>query len=165
MQCVVITRDVASQLRGEFMPQMFDVKAIMNEKPKAVTPEDPIHKAAEILHRHDISHLPVIDNNKHVVGHVHTNDVLKAIAGQKPHTTLVKHIMRKPPVVLPENTPIAEAAARLAKARVKGAPVVNHTGQLSGFVHVRDIEEKVPNAKPHVDQICNACKLNPKKAA
>ena len=57
------------------MPQMVDVKAIMNEKPKAITPEDPIHKAAEILHRHDISHLPVIDHNKHMVGHVHTNDV------------------------------------------------------------------------------------------
>ncbi len=141
------------------------VKEIMNRAPKAITPEDPIHKAASILHKHDISHLPVIDNDKQVVGHVHTNDILKAVDQQKPHTTPVKHIMTKPPVVLPENTPIPEAANLLAKAKVKGAPTVNENGELTGFVHARDIEEKVPNAKPHVDQICNACKHNPKKAA
>ena len=94
-----------------------------------------------------------------------TNDVLKAVAEQKPHTTPVKHIMSEPPVVLPENTPIHEAANQLAKAKVKGAAAVNDNGELSGFVHARDIEEKVPDAKPHVDKILNATKHNPKKAA
>jgi CBS domain-containing protein len=141
------------------------VKDIMNKAPKTITPDEPIHKAAALMHKHDISHLPVVDEDKQVVGHVHTNDVLKAVAEQKPHTTPVKHIMKEPPVVLTENTPISEAATQLAKAKVKGAPTVNENGELSGFVHVRDIEEKVPNAKPHVDQITNAYKHHPKKAA
>ncbi len=141
------------------------VKDVMNKAPKAIHPEEPIHKAASLMHKHDISHLPVIDDDKQVVGHVHTNDVLKAVAEQKPHTTPVKHIMSEPPVVLPENTPIHEAANQLAKAKVKGAAAVNDNGELSGFVHARDIEEKVPDAKPHVDKILNATKHNPKKAA
>jgi acetoin utilization protein AcuB len=142
------------------------VKDVMNKQPKMITPDEPIHKAAAIMHKHNISHLPVVDNDKQVVvGHVHTNDVLKAVAEQKPHTTPVKHIMNKPPVVLPENTPIPDAATMLAKVKVKGAPTINEKGELSGFVHVRDIEEKVPNAKPHVDQILNATKHHPKKAA
>jgi CBS domain-containing protein len=140
------------------------VKDIMNKSPKTINQDDPMHKAAALMHKHDISHLPVVDSNKKVVGHVHTNDVLKSVAEQKPHATPVKQIMNKTPVVLPENTPIQEAAAKLAKAKVKGAPIVNDDGELSGFVHVRDIEEKVPNAKPQVDQIRNAYKQN-KKAA
>lgn len=141
------------------------VKDVMNKQPKVITPDEPIHKAAAIMHKHDISHLPVVDNDKRVVGHVHTNDVLKAVSDQKPHTMPVKQIMQKPSVLLPENTPIPDAATMLAKAKVKGAPTINEKGELSGFVHARDIEEKVPNAKPHVDQILNATKHNPKKAA
>ncbi|HEY5235401.1 MAG TPA: CBS domain-containing protein, partial [Rhabdochlamydiaceae bacterium] len=106
------------------------VKDIMNRAPKAIAPEDPIHKAASLMQKHEISHLPVIDKAKKVVGHVHTNDVLKAVSEQKPHTTPVKQIMNKPPVVLPENTPIPEAANQLAKAKVKGAPTVNEKGEL-----------------------------------
>lgn len=141
------------------------VKDVMNKQPKVITPDEPIHKAAAIMHKHEISHLPVIDNDKRVVGHVHTNDVLKAVSEQKSHTLPVKQIMQKPPVVLPENTSIPDAATMLAKAKVKGAPTINEKGELSGFVHARDIEEKVPNAKPHVDQILNATKHKPKKAA
>ena len=46
------------------------VKDVMNKAPKAIHPEEPIHKAASLTHKHDISHLPVIDDDKQVVGHV-----------------------------------------------------------------------------------------------
>ena len=137
----------------------------MNRAPKTITPEEPIHRAASLMHKHDISHLPVVDSQRKVVGHLHSNDVLKAVSDQKPHSTPVHQIMNKQPVVIPENTPIPDAATLLAKAKVKGAPIVNERGELSGFVHARDIEEKVPNSKPHVDQILNATKHNPKRAA
>ena len=140
------------------------VKDIMNKQPKAITPNDPLHKAAALMHKHDISHLPVIDENRKVVGHIHANDVLKAIAEQQPHTTPVKRVMNTTPIKIPEKTPIAEAAAQMAKARVKGASIINEHGELSGFVHARDIE-KMPNGKLHVEQIYNAYKHQTKKAA
>lgn len=141
------------------------VKDVMHKQPKVITPDEPLHKAAAIMHKHDISHLPVVDDYKRVVGHVHTNDVLKAVSEQKAHTLSVKEIMQKPPLVLPENTPIPAAANMMAKAKVKGAPTINDKGELSGFIHARDIEEKVSNGKPHADHILNATKHNPKRAA
>ncbi len=154
-----------SQKRQKEIKMSKLVKDVMNKATKAIHLEEPIHKAASLMQKHEISHLPVIDTDKKVVGHLHTNDVLKAVADQKPHMTPVKHVMNKSTVVLPESTPIHEAATLLAKAKVKGAPAINDKGELSGFIHARDIEEKVPNAKAHVDQILNATKHTPKKAA
>jgi CBS domain-containing protein len=141
------------------------VKDIMNKEPKILNPEEPMHKAATLMHTYEIHELPVVDKSKKILGHVHANDLLKAVSEQKPHATPVKHIMNKPPVVLAENTPIPEAVNQLVKAKAKSAPIVNEKGELSGLLHVQDIEDKVPEAKEHVEKIHQATRHHHKKAA
>ena len=141
------------------------IKEIMNKSPKTITPDESIHKAAGLLQRNEISYLPVIDHNKHVIGYVHTSDILKAMCENKDQSTHVKQIMNNSTFALSENASIAEASSQLAKQGLKGAPTVNENNELTGFVHVRDIEEKVPNAKMHLDQIYSSCKKNCRKAA
>jgi len=56
------------------------VEEIMERKVHYVTPETDIYEALNLLVKKDISRLPVVDENKKVIGIVTRSDLLKALA-------------------------------------------------------------------------------------
>src|SRR3989338_7313189 len=59
------------------------VKSIMNSKPKNVQPDTPMMKAQSTMILHKFSHLPVINDDKNLVGIISQGDIFRALVGQE----------------------------------------------------------------------------------
>jgi acetoin utilization protein AcuB len=115
-----------------------------------VKPTDRFLDAMNLIRRHGIRHLPVVEGRE-VVGIVTDRDIRKASAS--PATSLTVHelhylldkltvaeIMTKPVITIPVEATVEDAARLLLKHRIGGLPVVRD-GELAGILTETDILE------------------------
>jgi CBS domain-containing protein len=121
-----------------------------------VKPDDPVANAVRLLADHDVSALPVVDNNDNVVGVISEADLLhreeigtekhrprwleavtpaSTLAGEfaKSHGRRVEEVMSTDVVSAAEDTPLGEIATILERHRVKRVPILR-SGKLVGIV-------------------------------
>lgn len=108
------------------------------------------------LTRNHVSAVPVIDEQRHVVGVVSESDLLIRIAGddgsqpwgyprsrdkvtQKEHALVATDLMTSPAVTTTATTSIADAARLAAQTKVRRLPVVDAEGVLVGIVTRNDL--------------------------
>ncbi|NLU76042.1 CBS domain-containing protein [Streptomyces sp. HNM0575] len=114
-------------------------------------------KIAELLADHDITALPVVDDEEHPVGVVSEADLLGKQAGQPDPSGLMPsreprpgsrppgeaagadELMTSPPVVARPEWNVVEAARVMADKQVKRLPVVNDADRLVGIVSRADL--------------------------
>ncbi len=85
-----------------------------------------------------ISGLPVIDQNRRVIGVVTEFDILKVIVNGKSLATIAEEIMTKEPIVLEMDQAVEEAVELMTKHHIIRIPVVQN-GKLAGIVSRSDI--------------------------
>ena len=67
--------------KGLYLPALTKIKTIMVEDVKTVTPFDTVGDAANLMSKHKIGCLPVVEGaNKHIVGIVTETDMLRVLA-------------------------------------------------------------------------------------
>ncbi len=134
------------------------VRDVMTEDVIAVQKFDDISRAARILSEHNISGLPVVDKENHVIGIISEADVLAMMGTQRKHTTkdfirhllghplperkmgdLVGDIMTPTPVTINPDADISEAAKMMDERRIRRLPVVDSENILIGVISRRDI--------------------------
>lgn len=112
--------------------------------------------AALVSHR--ISAVPVIDDDRKVIGVVSESDLLARVVAEPDHTSAIDHLRRRrrerlerahgetagmlmttPAVTTHPDCTIADAARLAAKARVRRLPVVDADGVLVGIVTRADL--------------------------
>jgi CBS domain-containing protein len=119
-------------------------------------PDDPVADAVRPLADHDVSALPVVDNNENVVGVISEADLLhreeigtekhrpwwleavtpaSTLAGEfaKSHGRRVEEVMLTDVVSAAEDTPLGEIATILERHRIKRVPILR-SGKLVGIV-------------------------------
>jgi CBS domain-containing protein len=88
----------------------------------------PIEQAAELMDRHHISGLPVVDTSGSLVGVVSQTDIVRARSTEYLWANwpglAVRHLMTSPPVTVQRSTPLAIAAARMERHHVHRLVVV-----------------------------------------
>lgn len=111
--------------------------------PVTISPEETLHKALELMKKHQISGLPVVSQGK-PVGMLTNRDV----RFQRNHDAKVHELMTKPVVVVPEGFPADECKELLHKHRIEKLVVVDEQGFLKGLITIKDIEkaERHPEA-------------------
>lgn len=115
-----------------------------------VSPDTSMMKASKALKSHDISRVPVVDENGHVVGIVSDRDIKEASPSKA--TTLdvhelyyllseikVKDIMTVDPIVTNPTNTVENAALMMIEKDFGGLPVVEEDGKLVGIITVSDI--------------------------
>ena len=125
------------------------IKTVMTQNPITVHPETSLTEAKNLMLKHDISKLPVLDKNNKLAGIVTKNDLAKASPSDA--TTLdvfeigyllskltVEKVMTKKPVTVDENE-IVEEAARLMDSEEVGCLPVMKDGILTGIVTESDL--------------------------
>jgi acetoin utilization protein AcuB len=124
------------------------VKDRMNPSPITVTSDDSLHDALEILHRHNIRELPVVEHGS-LIGIVTDRD-LRQVTPSYPlfrdreeieyysRNLKVAAAMTPDPMVVLPDTPLVEAAKQLDTYRIGSLPVVAE-GKLVGIISVSDI--------------------------
>jgi len=108
------------------------VGAVMTQSVITVGPEVPVAGVAELLHRHHITGLPVVNDRLEVVGVVSESDLI----GKRGRTAA--DIMTTPSRTIGEDTAVTEAARILLQERIRRLPVV-HNGRLVGVISRTDL--------------------------
>jgi CBS domain-containing protein len=120
-----------------------------------VSPEMPLKEAAELLARHQVSGLPVVDEAK-VVGVVSEADIVTRSTGSRESRSLIREFlsgrkqqpdvgatrvgdaMTSPAITIAPERPVAEAARVMVERKVNRLPVVDDSG-LVGIVTRADL--------------------------
>jgi CBS domain-containing protein/gamma-glutamyl:cysteine ligase YbdK (ATP-grasp superfamily) len=104
-------------------------------------PEDLVDLAASVMDWEHIRHVPVEDEDGHLVGLVSHRALLRMIAhgGTPEGVKAVRDIMRKDPVTITPETPTLNAMQIMRERRVGCLPVLNEDERLVGIVTERDL--------------------------
>ena len=118
---------------------MIPVKDIMTANVITVAENTPIYDALNLLSEHEISGMPVIDENKKVVGMLTEKDVLQILINSKISVDArVSEYMSHKVVSFLEEDDVMAVCRFLLSAAVRRVPVVRD-GKIVGIVSRRDI--------------------------
>lgn len=74
---IITDGDLRRLLEGKSDPLNLPAKDAMTPSPKTIDPETLSLRALHIMEKHEITSLPVVDENKKIIGLVHMHDILK----------------------------------------------------------------------------------------
>ncbi|MFD8524304.1 CBS domain-containing protein [Streptomyces capillispiralis] len=139
-------------------PATLRVRDVMRVPATSVPGDMPFLDVARALAREQVSAVPVVDADDHVIGVVSESDLLaKAAVTAEPHRhgpvgRLWQHrlydkshgetaatLMTFPPVTVHPAERVADAAWTAARSRLKRLPVTDHRGRLVGVVSRSDL--------------------------
>lgn len=133
--------------------QMYEVEKVKKAEsgmimdPVTIMPHQTVEEALNIMSIYKISGVPVVDENKKLVG-ILTNRDLRFIH-KKDYKKSVSEFMTKAPLVTArEGVSLEEAIDILQKHKVEKLPVVDENGVIKGLITIKDIvkRKKYPNA-------------------
>ncbi len=108
---------------------------VMTAYPHTIGPDAPLAQAAELMHKHHVRHLPVVDATASIVGMLSDRDVRTAHGSPQQR---VEDVMSYPAIVVPFDTSLVEIAKRLVSGRVGALPVTDKFGAVIGIVSYID---------------------------
>lgn len=111
--------------------------------PVTIGPQASIVEALDLMRRHSISGIPVVQNSK-LVGILTNRDLRFEQRGNQK----VADLMTEKVITAPEGITLDESKRLLQEHRIEKLPVVDSTGKLLGLITIADIEksEKHPHA-------------------
>ncbi|MEW6668689.1 MAG: CBS domain-containing protein [Thermodesulfobacteriota bacterium] len=151
---------LAFQHARERLTRSFKAKDVMTGEVVYVTPETPLKDVAASMARHAISGVPVVDENRKVVGVVSEKDFLSHMGTRSQRTFMgvvaeclqgtgclavsileqtAADIMTSPAVTVEEDTSILEVSDAFAKWNINRVPVVDKETRLVGILSRADV--------------------------
>ncbi|HIJ56704.1 MAG TPA: CBS domain-containing protein [Deltaproteobacteria bacterium] len=142
---------------------------IMTRKVITVERDTPLKDVAEILSRHDISGVPVIDDVRRVAGIISENDFIFHMGNQETRSFMgivaqclqstgcialtirrqtAQDIMTSPAVTVSEASPLSEIASLLSEKNIRRVPVVTSDGALKGIISRVDLIQSFCSIEP-----------------
>ena len=141
-------------------PERLSVRDIMTEQPRTVTADTPLRDAAQDMVRAGIGGLPVVDEQRRVIGMLSERELMRhmlsaylqggssgtgATSTKTPPPAarrLVRDVMTRQVLCVSPDQPLAEVASIMTSKDVDRVPVV-HGGQLVGLLTRGDIVRKL----------------------
>jgi len=117
------------------------VKDICRRDVKACGPDENLAQAAAAMCSFDCGILPVVDDDRRLLGVLTDRDICMAVAtrDQRASRLLVREVLSVDPVVCGPGDELAAALDRMARAQVRRLPVVDVDGTLLGMLSIRDV--------------------------
>ncbi|MFB6813481.1 CBS domain-containing protein [Streptomyces sp. NPDC056347] len=109
------------------------VGRLMTDDVVSALPETSFREVAKLLAEHDVTGLPVVDEDDHVVGVVSESDLL----ARRALTT--RELMSTPAVTVHAEEAVPDAARLMVRCGVERLPVVDEEERLVGIVTRRDL--------------------------
>ena len=143
------------------------VEEVMTEQVITTSPGTDLHEAARLLSENGISGMPVVDDERRVIGVISEADVL-VLAGMKTGHTFrdilrtmlgeplaarkgggkVQDVMSFPPITSKAGDDVSEVAKILDERRIKRLPVVDDQGKIIGIISRADIVRAIGRKQP-----------------
>ncbi|MFN3232624.1 MAG: IMP dehydrogenase [Alphaproteobacteria bacterium] len=142
----ILHRNMTVEQQAEQVRQVKKFESGMVVNPVTIQPRQPLSDAFELMTRHKISGIPVVEATGKLVGIITNRDVRFATVMDQP----VSELMTRDVVTVKENVDTDEAKRLLHQHRIEKLLVVDDAYHCVGLVTVKDIEK----AQLHPD----ACK-------
>ncbi len=144
------------------LPADRPVRQVMTPNPIAVQATDPLAQAWQVMRRHNLKAVPVVDASRRVVGVLTATDILAplSVAESLPAADLAQRLqtltaglqvadrMSAPPIVAQADEPLGHAVRRMVQRRLKRLPVVDEDGRLVGVISRVDVLRTVVPLPP-----------------
>jgi CBS domain-containing protein len=138
------------------LPEQLTVRDVMTDHPRTVPADTPLKEAARMLVRTGLGALPVVDDDRHVLGMVSEREVIRHLLSTQVFTGVdvrnavapgtatrsVRDVMTRQVMCVAPEQPIAEVASLMSNKDVDRVPVVRE-GRLVGFLTRGDIVRKL----------------------
>lgn len=117
------------------------VQACMNPEFKTIHVDASLQHAAQIMWESDCGALPVLNNEKQVIGMITDRDIAMAgfIQGLPLRDIRVKDVMSKSLISIEPEQNLAKAEHLMQTNQLRRLPVVNNKKQLLGILSLNDI--------------------------
>ena len=113
--------------------------------PFFLSPENTVKEADELMGRYRISGVPIVDENRVLVGIITNRDM----RFENDMTKSIKEVMTKDNLITAKvGTSLEEAELILKANKIEKLPIVDDNGVLKGLITIKDIEKRVmyPNS-------------------
>ncbi len=110
----------------------------MSRNPVAISPKASIQEAIELMKKHSIRHLPVVEREVHLVGWVTDSDLRGVLIASMIEELTVGDVMIADPVTVSSSDVLEKAALLISEHKIGGMPVLE-SGKLVGVITVVDI--------------------------
>ena len=111
----------------------------MIQDPITLAVESTVGDARALMARYSIGGIPVVDQEKHLVGIITNRDLRFQEDNGKP----VRNVMTSTPLyTAPVGTTLEQAEEILQRHKIEKLPVVDNQGHLKGLITFKDIEKK-----------------------
>jgi CBS domain-containing protein len=124
------------------------IARVMSPNPVAVQPNQRLLEAVTLMAERGLRCLPVADQEGRLLGMVSDREV-RAVVGDPAKALrraladrdelLVSTVMTSPAASVPEDAPLSDVAARLAREPIGALPVIDRMGRVAGMVSYVDI--------------------------
>lgn len=141
----VIHRNLSIAEQAEEVDLVKRSESGMITRPITLTPDRPISEAQDLMRHYHISGVPIVDDNRRLVGILTNRDLL--FEGDTDR--LCGDVMTKEGLVTaPVGTTLAAAERLLHQHKIEKLPIVDRDGFLKGLITVKDISKRraFPNA-------------------
>lgn len=141
----IIHKNMSIEMQAEEVRKVKRSESGMIVDPITLTPEDTLETANKIMAENRIGGIPIIDEQKKLVGIITNRD----LRFQLPDARKVYQLMtRENLITAPEGTTLEEAEEIIRKHKVEKLPVVDDDYRLVGLITYRDIikKQRYPNA-------------------
>ncbi|MBB6454999.1 CBS domain-containing protein [Salirhabdus euzebyi] len=115
------------------------VRDIMTTGVECCSTNDNIYEAALKMKQLDVGAIPIVDENKNLLGIVTDRDlVLRGYANKKPGSTSVSECMSEDLYSVTPDTDLQEASKMMSDKQIRRLPVVEN-GKLTGIISLGDL--------------------------
>jgi len=120
---------------------MLKAKDIMTEDTISVREETPIYEAVELLVKHNISGVPVVEDDMTLVGVLSEKDVIVLFDGEGGNEEkAVSDFMTQPAIYFEEDDGVRNVCDFLVKNIFRRVPIISKK-KLVGIISIRDVLE------------------------
>jgi CBS domain-containing protein len=118
---------------------MLKAKHVMTKNVVSVKKDTPIYKSLELMVKHEITGIPVVEDDMSLVGIISEKDVLQLFHTHKdPKGKTVNDFMTEPAIHFDENENLSDVCNFLAKNIFRRVPITSK-GKLVGIISRGDI--------------------------
>ncbi len=129
----VLHRNCTAEEEVEMAKKVKRAESLVIKDVITIRPTETVDYATELMQKHNISGLPVVEAEK-LVGIVTGRDVRFADP-----SLLTKDVMTKKVITAPDDTNIEDAKEILHEHRVEKLPLIDKEGRLKGLMTIKDI--------------------------
>lgn len=134
----VVHKNLSPSTQRREVEKVKKYEAGVISEPLTLHPEQSVNEALQVMQKHSISGLPVVEKNKKLVGILTHRD----LRFETNTSQLVQDVMTQSKLITaPQGTTLKQAEKILHEHRIEKLPVVDNNTKLVGLITIKDIEK------------------------